>query len=307
MDYNYHTHTYRCHHAGGTPEEYVQRAIENGIKHMGFSEHIPYLPKVGEQSRYRMHIDEVAEYALEISSLREKYAGKILMFDNPRDSFGISLTRLGYSMNSDNEKEWQEAAKALSEQKPIVQAYVMDAIFDKMEAGEAWIAPYYAGDAFVIQESNPDIKFYIAKEGTNLFVDSMCILKTSEHKKEAELFINFMCEPEIAAMNAATVGYATPNTEAEKLLDPAITENKIVYPDEDYLKQNTEVFINLPQKTQMLQSTLWTDLKIISAEEGSESAIDWIDAFCIAVIAVCGISAVYFFIRNSKRRKLWNQ
>ena len=238
----------------------------------------------------------------------EKYAGKILMFDNPRDSFGISLTRLGYSMNSDNEKEWQEAAKALSEQKPIVQAYVMDAIFDKMEAGEAWIAPYYAGDAFVIQESNPDIKFYIAKEGTNLFVDSMCILKTTEHKKEAELFINFMCEPEIAAMNAETVGYATPNTEAKKLLDPTITENAIVYPDEDYLKNNTEVFINLPQKTQMLQSTLWTDLKIISAEDGTEAAsLDWIDIFCIAVVAISGVSAVYFFIRNSRRRKLWNQ
>ena len=238
----------------------------------------------------------------------EKYAGKILMFDNPRDSFGISLTRLGYSMNSDNEKEWQEAAKALSEQKPIVQAYVMDAIFDKMEAGEAWIAPYYAGDAFVIQESNPDIKFYIAKEGTNLFVDSMCILKTTEHKKEAELFINFMCEPEIAAMNAETVGYATPNTEAKKLIDPEITGNKIVYPDEDYLKTNTEVFINLPQKTQMLQSTLWTDLKIISAEDGAEaSAIDWIDGFCIITIAVGGFAAVYFFIRNTKRKKLWKQ
>ena len=238
----------------------------------------------------------------------EKYAGKILMFDNPRDSFGISLTRLGYSMNSDNEKEWQEAAKALSEQKPIVQAYVMDAIFDKMEAGEAWIAPYYAGDAFVIQESNPDIKFYIAKEGTNLFVDSMCILKTTEHKKEAELFINFMCEPEIAAMNAETVGYATPNTEAKKLIDPEITGNKIVYPDEDYLKNNTEVFINLPQKTQMLQSTLWTDLKIISAEDGAEaSTIDWIDGFCIITIAAGGFAAVYFFIRNTKRKKLWKQ
>ena len=238
----------------------------------------------------------------------EKYAGKILMFDNPRDSFGISLTRLGYSMNSDNEKEWQEAAKALSEQKPIVQAYVMDAIFDKMEAGEAWIAPYYAGDAFVIQESNPDIKFYIAKEGTNLFVDSMCILKTTEHKKEAELFINFMCEPEIAAMNAETVGYATPNTEAKKLIDPEITGNKIVYPDEDYLKNNTEVFINLPQKTQMLQSTLWTDLKIISAEDGAEaSEIDWIDGFCIITIAAGGFAAVYFFIRNTKRKKLWKQ
>ena len=238
----------------------------------------------------------------------EKYAGKILMFDNPRDSFGISLTRLGYSMNSGNEKEWQEAAEALSEQKPIVQAYVMDAIFDKMESGEAWIAPYYAGDALVIQETNPDIQFYMPTEGTNMFVDSMCILNTTEHQKEAELFINFMCEPKIAAMNAETVGYATPNTEALNLLDPEITENELIYPDEEYLKKNTEVFINLPQKTQMLQSTLWTDLKIISAEEGTEtSAIDWIDVFCIITIAAGGFSAIYFFIRNRKRRKLWKQ
>ena len=238
----------------------------------------------------------------------EKYAGKILMFDNPRDSFGIALTKLGYSMNSDTDSQWQEAAKLLSEQKPIVQAYVMDAIFDKMESAEAWIAPYYAGDALVIQETNPDIQFYMPKEGTNMFVDSMCILNTTEHKKEAELFINFMCEPEIAAMNAETVGYATPNTEAMKLLDPEITDNGLVYPDEEYLKSNTEVFINLPQKTQMLQSTLWTDLKIISAEEGAEtSAIDWIDAFCLTVIAAGVISAVYFFIRNRKRKKLWKQ
>ncbi len=238
----------------------------------------------------------------------EKYAGKILMFDNPRDSFGIALTKLGYSMNSDTDSQWQEAAKLLSEQKPIVQAYVMDAIFDKMESAEAWIAPYYAGDALIIQETNPDIQFYMPKEGTNMFVDSMCILNTTEHKKEAELFINFMCEPEIAAMNAETVGYATPNTEAMKLLDPEITDNELVYPDEEYLKSNTEVFINLPQKTQMLQSTLWTDLKIISAEEGAEtSAIEWIDAFCLTVIAAGVISAVYFFIRNRKRKKLWKQ
>lgn len=238
----------------------------------------------------------------------EKYAGKILMFDNPRDSFGISLTRLGYSMNTENPDEWQAAAEALSEQKPIVQAYVMDAIFDKMEAGEAWIAPYYAGDALMMQETNTDIRFYIPSEGTNMFVDSMCVLKTSEHKKEAELFINFMCEPEIAAMNAETVGYATPNTEAQKLLDPEITGNELVYPSEDFLKNNTDVYINLSQKTQMLQSTLWTDLKIISAEEGAEtSSFDWIDTFCIAIIVIGGASAVYFVIRNRKRKKLWNQ
>ena len=256
-----------------------------------------------------VHVDEADVADKSLSLLwNKKYADKILMFDNPRDSFGIALTKLGYSMNSDTDSQWQEAAKLLSEQKPIVQAYVMDAIFDKMESGEAWIAPYYAGDALVIQETNPDIQFYMPTEGTNMFVDSMCILNTTEHKKEAELFINFMCEPEIAAMNAETVGYATPNTEALNLLDPEITENELIYPDEKYLKKNTEVFINLPQKTQMLQSTLWTDLKIISAEEGAETAtIDWIDAFCIVTIAVGGFTAIYFFIRNTKRKKLWKQ
>ncbi len=255
------------------------------------------------------HVDEADVADKSLSLLwNEKYADKILMFDNPRDSFGIALTKLGYSMNSDTDSQWQEAAKLLSEQKPIVQAYVMDAIFDKMESGEAWIAPYYAGDALVIQETNPDIQFYMPTEGTNMFVDSMCILNTTEHQKEAELFINFMCDPKIAAMNAETVGYATPNTEALNLLDPEITENELIYPDEEYLKKNTEVFINLPQKTQMLQSTLWTDLKIISAEEGAETtAIDWIDAFCIVTIAAGGITAVYFFIRNTKRKKLWKQ
>ncbi|MBQ7961190.1 MAG: spermidine/putrescine ABC transporter substrate-binding protein [Clostridia bacterium] len=255
------------------------------------------------------HVDEADVADKSLSLLwNEKYADKILMFDNPRDSFGIALTKLGYSMNSDTDSQWQEAAKLLSEQKPIVQAYVMDAIFDKMESGEAWIAPYYAGDALVIQETNPDIQFYMPTEGTNMFVDSMCILNTTEHQKEAELFINFMCDPKIAAMNAETVGYATPNTEALNLLDPEITENELIYPDEEYLKNNTEVFINLPQKTQMLQSTLWTDLKIISAEEGAETAaIDWIDAFCIVTIAAGGITAVYFFIRNTKRKKLWKQ
>lgn len=255
------------------------------------------------------HVDEADVADRSLSLLwNEKYANKILMFDNPRDSFGIALTKLGYSMNSDTDSQWQEAAKLLSEQKPIVQAYVMDAIFDKMESGEAWIAPYYAGDALVIQETNPDIQFYMPTEGTNMFVDSMCILNTTEHQKEAELFINFMCDPKIAAMNAETVGYATPNTEALNLLDPEITENELIYPDEEYLKKNTEVFINLPQKTQMLQSTLWTDLKIISAEEGAETAaIDWIDAFCIVTIAAGGITAVYFFIRNTKRKKLWKQ
>ena len=289
--------------------KYIDSAYKNLSSDPENKYSVPYLWGTVVVIYNSTHVDEadVADCSLDLL-WNEKYSGKILMFDNPRDSFGIALTKLGYSINSENDSEWQEAAKILSEQKPIVQAYVMDAIFDKMEAGEAWIAPYYAGDALIMQETNPDIKFYIPEEGTNMFVDSMCVLKTTEHKKEAELFINFMCEPEIAAMNAETVGYATPNTESEKLLDPEIVNNQLVYPSKDFLKENTEMFINLPQKIQMLQSTLWTDLKIISAEEGSDAqSADWIDAFCIAVIVAGGISAVYFFIRNRRRRRLWNQ
>lgn len=236
----------------------------------------------------------------------EKYAGKILMFDNPRDSFCLALLKAGYSMNSENPQEWETAATLLSKQKNIVQAYVMDAIFDKMEAEEAWIAPYYAGDALIIQETNPDIDFYMPKEGTNMFVDSMCILKTSEHKTEAELFINFMCEPEISAMNSNTVGYATPNQKSLELLDSEITENPLIYPDYEYLATNTDVFKSLSNETQLLQSSLWTNLKIESSETDEISLLNWIDVFCIIVVVLAVASIIYFGIRNRKRKILWN-
>lgn len=236
----------------------------------------------------------------------EKYAGKILMFDNPRDAFCLALLKSGYSMNSEDSQQWQEAAQLLSKQKNIVQAYVMDAIFDKMEAEEAWIAPYYAGDALVIQEENPNIDFYMPSEGTNMFVDAMCVLKTSEHKKEAELFINFMCEPEIAAMNSNTVGYATANEKALDLLDSEITENPLIYPDYDYLANNTDVFKSLSSQTQLLQSSLWTNLKIESSESNDDSGLNWIDIFCIIILALAGVSIIYFGIRNKKRKILWN-
>ncbi|MCD7828008.1 MAG: spermidine/putrescine ABC transporter substrate-binding protein [Clostridiales bacterium] len=234
----------------------------------------------------------------------EKYAGKILMFDNPRDAFGLALMFLGYSLNTENPEEWQEAAEKLNSQKSIVQAYVMDAIFDKMGSGEAWIAPYYAGDAIIIQEDNPDIDFYIPSEGTNLFFDAMCILKTTEHQEEAEAFINFMCDPEISAMNAEAVGYATPNTDTLDLLDEEITDNPLIYPDTDYLLENSEVFVNLPTTIQSLQSELWTSLKIVSSEEEDEAVLDWIDWFCIISAAVIVVAGIYFAVRSSKRKKL---
>ena len=123
----------------------------------------------------------------------EKYAGKILMFDNSRDAFGIAQYLLGYDINTTDEAELQACADKLAEQKPVVQQYVMDQIFDAMENEEAWIAPYYAGDYLTMVEENPDLAFYRPEhQGFNMFIDAMCIPTCCQEKEAAELFINFL-------------------------------------------------------------------------------------------------------------------
>lgn len=190
----------------------------------------------------------------------EKYSGEILMFDNPRDAFAISLKRLGYSMNTTDEKELRAAAAELTKQKKILQAYVMDQIFDKMASGEAAIAPYYAGDGLVLMEQNEDIAFYSPKEGVNMFVDAMCIPKGAKHKSEAEAYINYMCSAEAALANAEYIGYSTPQTEAYEQLDSSVKDNRMFYPDSDVIGKS-EVFVTLPDKANSLMSELWIEIK----------------------------------------------
>ncbi len=203
--------------------------------------------------------EDVEDQSIELL-WNEKYAGKILMFDNPRDAFALSLIKLGYSINSTNPSEWQEAAEELRNQKGILQAYVMDQIFDKMISEEAYIAPYYAGDAIVMMEENEDLAAYVPVEGANMFFDSMCILETSEHKEEAEKFIDFMCSTEIAVMNAEEVWYAIPQLEAYEALEPEQKDDPMVYPPQEVLDR-CEVFVNLPEDVMQLQSKLWIALK----------------------------------------------
>lgn len=220
------------------------------------------------------------------------YAGKILMFDNPRDSFGIAQKRLDYSFNSTNEKEWEDAAALLKEQKPLVQAYVMDQIFDKMASGDAWLAPYYAGDAATLVDDNPDIGFAIpTKEGTNFFVDALCIPKGAKHKKEAEEYINFLCDPEIAAANVDYIGYSTPETAAKELLPEETVENPIFYPPKEIL-DHSEVFVNLPEETSILLDKLWAEVKMGGPGE---------TATLVAVLA--GFLLLYLAIVVYKKRK----
>lgn len=188
----------------------------------------------------------------------EKYAKDILMFSNSRDAFAISQFRLGYSVNTTDESELEQAAYELSKQKVLVQAYVMDEIFDKMGGGEAALAPYYAGDAITMMADNPDLDFAVPEEGTNVFVDAVCIPKGAKNKAAAELYINFLCETRVALKNIEFIGYSSPHSAAYELLDEE-TRNSISYPSDEILAK-CESFVALPNATTKKLDALWTDL-----------------------------------------------
>ncbi len=184
----------------------------------------------------------------------EKYAGKILMFDNSRDAFGITQYMLGYDVNTTDPDELQACADKLAEQKPVLQQYVMDQIFATMQNEEAWIAAYYAGDYLVMAEENPDLKFFLPEhQGFNLFIDAMCIPSCAQEKEAAEVFINFLCDPEISAANMDWVCYSTPISEAKQYLDPEVAESEVSYPAEEKLiKASSYSFLN-PETTRLVE------------------------------------------------------
>ena len=170
----------------------------------------------------------------------EKYAGKILMIDNSRDAFGIAQYLLGYDVNTTDKAELQHCADKLAEQRPLVQQYVMDQIYATMQNEEAYIAAYYAGDCMLMMEENPDLAFYLPEhQGFNLFTDAMCIPKCAKEKDAAELFINFLCDPEISGANMDYICYASPISEAKEYMEDYLAESEIVYPSEEVLSKGT--------------------------------------------------------------------
>ena len=191
----------------------------------------------------------------------EKYAGKILMFDNSRDAFGIAEYLLGYDVNTTDEAELQDCAAKLAEQKPVVQQYVMDQIFDAMENEEAWIAPYYAGDYLTMVEENPDLAFYRpTAQGYNMFIDAMCIPTCCQEKEAAEAFINFLCSPEVSSANMEFLGYSVPSTAAKELMDPEVAGSEVAYPDADTLTTGTS-FNFLPEETSRYMESLFMEVR----------------------------------------------
>lgn len=227
----------------------------------------------------------------------EDYLDQILMFDNPRDAFAIAEIMLGYSINTENTDELVAASEKLKEQKRMVQAYVMDEIFDKMGAGDALLAPYYAGDALTILEENEDLDFVVPKSGTNLFIDAMCIPVGAKQKEAAEMYINFMCEPDIAYANIDYICYSTPHSAAYEMLDEETQQSTVSYPDDDYIAANTTVFINLSDEANREMQTLWTEMK--SAED--ENANTWIVP--VFLLVCIGIIVFVLIRRHIKKKK----
>ncbi|MBO5078600.1 MAG: extracellular solute-binding protein, partial [Oscillospiraceae bacterium] len=192
----------------------------------------------------------------------EKYAGKILMFDNSRDAFGIAQYKLGIDVNTTDKAELQRCADELALQRPVVRQYVMDQIYAAMEGENAWIAAYYAGDCMMMMENNPDLRFYLPKEeGFNLFIDAMCVPTCAEHKKEAELFIDFMCDPEISGANMDYICYGSPIEGARDYMDEALANNPAVYPDEEVLKNGTS-YAFLPEEITRFVENLFMQVRI---------------------------------------------
>ena len=226
----------------------------------------------------------------------DKYAGKILMFDNNRDAFAIAESRLGYSLNTTDSVALTACAELLKQQKPVVQQYVMDQIFDKMTREEAWIAPYYAGDYLTMLEDNPDLGFYFPEEGFNLFIDCLMIPSNAEHKAEAEAYINFLLSPEVCGENLDYLGYSAPEEAAKEYMDPEVSASDIAYPSDETLARS-EAFLYLPTDVNQLMDSLWLDVKTGDSEDTTVMM-----AVTIGVIVLALAILLIHSVRKKKRK-----
>ena len=222
-----------------------------------------------------------------------QYANNVLMFNNSRDAYAIAAKKVGRSLNPQSVDELTEVMQELKDQKAVVQAYVMDEIFDKMEGGEAAMAPYYAGDALTMIADNPDLAFVHPSEGVNFFVDSMCVPANSKNKAAAELFINYMCEPSVGLANCDYIGYSTPITAVWEQLDDELKYSEIAYPGDDVMGK-AEVFTTLPDEINAALDAQWSEMK--SYEEGGSG---WM----VVVLLLLALVISFFNIWRKLRKK----
>lgn len=225
----------------------------------------------------------------------EKYAGQILMFNNSRDAFAIAGKLLGHSINPRSAAEIEQAAEKLKEQKSVRPGYVMDEVFDKMCGEEAALAPYYVGDGVTMMADNPNLALFLPEEGTNLYIDAMCIPKGCRNKEAAEMFINFMCETEVALANAEYICYSSPIAEVPPLLDAELRDNELMYPDEALLAR-CETMAMLPDELNSAMDKAWSDVRSYDAAGNG-----WVMPLLLA--AMLALSAVGYWRKAVRRRR----
>ena len=226
----------------------------------------------------------------------EQYAGNILMFNNSRDAYAIAAFATGHSINPQSTEEVDEVVDHLKAQKPLVQAYVMDEIFDKMIGGEAAIGVYYSGDAITMIDDNPDLAWVFPEEGSVLSVDSMCIPATSENEEAAEMFINFMCETDIGKANAEYIGYTTPMESVRQVLDEELANNEIAFPPAE-VEAKEKVFTALSDEVNNELDVKWSEMKSYN-ESGS--------AYLFLLLLAAMLALACFNIWRKVRRRSRN-
>ena len=229
----------------------------------------------------------------------EKYAGKILMIDNSRDAMGIAQYKLGYDVNTMDKAQLQECADELAKQRPLVQQYVMDQIYATMQNEEAYIATYYAGDCMLMMEENPDLRFYLPEnQGFNLFTDAMCIPTCCQEKEAAEMFIDFLCNPEIAGANMDYICYATPISEAKDYMEEYLAESEVVYPSAEVLERGTSYAFLSEEISRYVEGLYQAATKTAGNSEGEPSAGG---GLLIAVLALAVGGGALLMTRKRKR------
>ena len=267
------------------PSDYmIQRMIENDLLAEINYDHIPNLKYIGDNyMKMSRQFDPENKYSVPylwgtvgilynkkmvdepVDSWGilwdKKYEDSILMQDSVSDAFAVALKYLGYSLNSTDLDELEAAKNLLIEQKPLVQAYVIDQVRDKMIGGEAALGVIYSGEALYCQQENPDLDYVIPKEGTNIWIDSWVIPKNAKNVENAEAFINFLCRPDIAKMNFDYITYSIPNTAGRDLIeDESLRNSPIAFPDDSKL-ENCETFRFLGDDNDALYNRLWREIK----------------------------------------------
>jgi spermidine/putrescine transport system substrate-binding protein len=236
----------------------------------------------------------------------ENYTRDILQFNNSRDAFGTAMYSLGYDVNDATEEQWREALLKLKDQKELVQGYVMDEIFNKMKSGSAAVAAYYAGDYFAMHDDNESLSFYYPKEGTNSYIDAMCIPANSKNFDLASEYINFMCREDIAVANAEYTYYASPlktvaeNADYQEYMQDVHPDAMNILYGEMAESVPTQAYLNLEPEKLILLNDLWEELKI---ESSIGTGIYVCCGIIIGSLILLGVSAA---VTKRKRAKYYD-